>query len=548
MNTSPGIGAMVALLGFMVASVWLGTLAHRVVEKGSFLKGYFLGNRGLGAWAIALTATVQSGGTFMGFPSLVYSHGWVVALWIAGYMVVPIITFGVMAKRLAQLSRRSGAITVPDLIRDRFGSPAAGLIASLMILFFMSFMMVAQFKAGAIVMQISWPHGDDLSLAEEAAVHNRAYYIGLAVFSVIVVGYTLIGGFLAAVWTDLFQSVMMLVGVLLLLYLTLRPVGGVEEATRTAVANLGKQGEDFAFGPGYSKDGREFLTPFLAFSIFLTWVFSGLGSPAGSVRIMACKNTETMRRSIVLLSVYNALIYIPLILICISARAVMPGLEKSDEVVPRMALWATSDLWGGSFVAGLILAAPFGAVMATVSTYLVVIASGLVRDIYQRFINPNASDDRIRRLSHIVMVLVGLVAVGANIYPVDYLQAIVVFSGTCGAAAFVVPGLMACFWRRATAPGVMAAMLAGVGAVLGLFYTGWLLSWLGHDPLLGQRTSFRAYYLFGFEPILWGLVASAVAGVGVSLCTKPLEEERVSRFFDAQPAKPATSSLSAAAP
>ena len=76
----PGIGTMVALVIFIAASVWLGTLAQKVVSKGSFVKGFFLGNRGLGAWAVALTANVQSGGTFMGFPSLVYSHGWTVAL------------------------------------------------------------------------------------------------------------------------------------------------------------------------------------------------------------------------------------------------------------------------------------------------------------------------------------------------------------------------------------------------------------------------------------------------------------------------------------
>src|SRR5262245_14596714 len=102
------------------------------MREGSFLRGYFLGNRGLGAWALALTATVQSGGTFMGFPSLVYTHGWVVALWIAGYMVVPITGFAILAKRMAQLSRRTGAITVPDMFRERFGSPTAGLIASLL--------------------------------------------------------------------------------------------------------------------------------------------------------------------------------------------------------------------------------------------------------------------------------------------------------------------------------------------------------------------------------------------------------------------------------
>src|SRR5690606_536390 len=142
-----GFGAITALAIFIVASVWLGALAQRVVKKGSFLQGYLLGNRGLGAWALALTATVQSGGTFMGYPSLVYSYGWAVALWIASYMVVPIMGFGVMAKRLSQLSRRTGAITVPDLFRERFQSPAVGLTSALLIMFFMCFMMVAQFKA-----------------------------------------------------------------------------------------------------------------------------------------------------------------------------------------------------------------------------------------------------------------------------------------------------------------------------------------------------------------------------------------------------------------
>src|SRR6266581_3367223 len=63
---SPGVGAIAALVLFIAASVWLGTIAQRVVERSRFIQGYFQGNRGLGAWTIALTATVQSGGTFMG--------------------------------------------------------------------------------------------------------------------------------------------------------------------------------------------------------------------------------------------------------------------------------------------------------------------------------------------------------------------------------------------------------------------------------------------------------------------------------------------------
>src|SRR5262249_34863194 len=174
-----------------------------------------------------------------------------------------------------------------------------------------------------------------------------------------------------------------------------------------------------------------------------------------------------------LLSVYNALIYMPLVIICVCGRALVhlpPG--KTDEIVPQLALLTTAKLPGGSLIAGLILAAPFGAVMATVSSYLVVIASGLVRDVYQRFINPGAGLHGLRRLSYVVMVLVGVVAVAANINPVDYLQVIVVFSGTGAAATFGVPALMLAYWRRATTAGMLASMIGGGGTVVSLYLLG----------------------------------------------------------------------------
>lgn len=529
---APGYATLAALLGVIVVSVWLGAIAQRAVEKGSFLQGYFLGNRGLGVWAMALTATVQSGGTFMGYPSLIYSHGWIVALWIAGYMMVPITGFGVLGKRFAQLSRRTGAITVPDLFRERFGSPGVGLTASLLVLFCMSFMMVAQFKAGAILMKHSWPGTGPLAIMTEGTAAggiDRGYLIGLAIFSATVVGYTMIGGFLASVWTDLFQSVLMFIGVVALVLLAVPAAGGLETATKTAIEHTSA---DFAFGPGYAPDGRAFLPVSLALSFFVVWTCSGMGSPASMVRVMASKDTATIRRSILVLALYNMAIYLPLVAICVSARAIMPDLDKlSDEVVPRMALWTTRDLPGGSLLAGLIMAAPFGAVMATVSTYLVVIASGLVHDVYQRFLDPEASDRRLRWLTYGVTTAIGAAAVAANISPPQYLQALVVFSGTCTAAAFLAPGIMAAYWRRATARGVQAAMLIGAGVVFLLYVAGWQ----GGDPGIGVASQFRPYYLFGLDPIMWGLASSAIAGIAVSLATRPPDRAIVSRLFDAWP-------------
>ncbi len=582
---TPGPGVIAALILFIAASVWLGTIAQKVVRKSSFVKGFFLGNRGLGAWALALTATVQSGGTFMGFPALVYSHGWIVALWIGSYMVVPITGFGIVGKRVAQISRRTGAITMPDLFRERFGSPALGLATSLMVILFLSAAMVAQFKAGATVMKLAFPGTGFLSFSEEAGGSllkepaadssdsaaasaelsegglaariewlkqnvDWPYMLGLLIFSFTVVGYTLIGGFLAAVWTDLFQSVMMFFGVLTLLALSLLAVGGLAAASKGAAEGAQlcaeevaaqsdppreanpEAGNRYLTGPGFSTDGRAFLPISLAISFFVLWPAAGFATPASVTRVMACKDTRTLRRSIFLLCVYNLGIYLPLICICMCARTLMPNLAKPDEVVPRMALTMTDGLPMGQLISGLILAAPFGAIMASVSTYLVVIAAGLVRDLYQRFWNPEATEHDLRRMSRLGMVLVGVFAFALNVYPVKYLQAVIVFASGGVGAAFIVPVIMLCYWRRATGPGALAAMLAGSGTQVVLY----LLGPVTPDSMIGAETSFRPFYLLGMEPMIWAVAASAIAGIVVSLATAPPDEELVSKLFDAQEA------------
>ncbi len=528
-----GIGAMVMLALFIAGSIWIGVTANRVTRKGGFMKGFFLGNRGLGVWALALTATIQSGGTFMGFPSLVYSHGWIVALWIGSYMVVPITGFGILGKRLAQLSRRTGAITVPDLFRNRFNSPALGLTCTVFILLYLSFLMFAQFKAGAIVLQLAWPSGSELSLSENAVtVSAQRYHIGLIIFTVTVVSYTLLGGFLAAVWTDLFQSLLMFVGVTILLVASLNAAGGLEQATRTSLANTGP---GFVSGPGYIANGsdHQFLPLSLAISFFMIWVWGGVGAPAGLVRLMASQDTRVIRKSIYLLSLYNMGIYLPLIVICICGRALIPDLDatkQSDQIIPRLAIMTTSGWPGGSFVAGLILAAPFGAVLATVSSYLVVLSSAVVRDIYQRLLNPDADRAQLRRAAHLTMIAAGVISVLVSWYPVDYLQVFIIFSTSGAAATFLIPAIMACYWRRATEAGIFTSMLSGALTVLILYMIG-IFELLPLQPI-GAVAKFRPYFLCGLDPLIWGVLASTIAGVVVSLWSQPPDEELVARMFD----------------
>jgi SSS family solute:Na+ symporter/sodium/pantothenate symporter len=281
------------------------------------------------------------------------------------------------------------------------------------------------------------------------------------------------------------------------------------------------------FAPGAERD---FLPITLALSFFCMWSIAGMGQPATLVRLMAFRDTKTLRHALFLLAVYNTLIYLPLVFIFIAARDVLPGLAKPDEVMPTMAL-AVANPW----VAGLILAAPFGAVMATASAFLVQISSALVQDVYHRWIDPNPSERTLRLLSQgfIIAVALGAATVTA-VKPPVFLQAIVVFAGGANACALLFPAVMAVFWRRATARGAMLSMLAGVLTVFGLYAAGFVRQQIDptYDPGIGEKSgSFYPIYFLGIAPFVWGLVASVVGGVLGSLLDRPPKQEEVERFF-----------------
>jgi len=520
---------VVALALFTLVSLGLGVVANLAAgRKSGFLRKYFLGNRSLGAFAVALTAAVVSGGTFLGYPSFVYKYGWIVGLWISSFMVAPLTVLGVLGKRVGHLARRTGAITLPDLLRERFGSPALGLITSLLIIFFLSCFLVAQFKAGGVLMKIVLPSSTYswAGIEDFAAKADPGYVVGLLIFTATVVAYTAYGGFLAAIWTDVFQSIVMAVGVLILLPLALWRAGGLAEAT---VRGMDLVGDGFAFGPGA---GRAFHPIGLAFSFFVMWAITGMGQPSTLVRLMAFRDSKTLRYSILYMTVYNMIVYIPIIFIFVAARSILPNLANPDEVMPRLVVTLANP-----YLAGLILAAPYGAVMSTVSGFLLIVASGLVRDVYQRFLRPRASEREIARASYVATAGVGLVVAVFALRPPQFLQLIVVFASAGIAGSFLVPALLAAFWRRANAAGAVAAMLAGAGVTLSLYAYGSYLGFRGVDQGIGPPSSgFGAYYLLGLEPCVWGIGSSLAAGVVVSLITRPPDPRRVSLMFDVRPA------------
>ena len=149
-----GSGALITFAVYTVAVLLLAVLSNRVAKGKEFVGEYFLGSRGFGVWAFALTfaATNASGGTFMGFPALVYTHGWTLALWIAGFMIMPLVSMALIGKRLNQIARKCDSLTIPEVLRGRFESSAVNLVATSLLIFFMFFYLIAQFKAGGKIL------------------------------------------------------------------------------------------------------------------------------------------------------------------------------------------------------------------------------------------------------------------------------------------------------------------------------------------------------------------------------------------------------------
>jgi SSS family solute:Na+ symporter/sodium/pantothenate symporter len=547
---------LVAFAGYMVGVFLLGWLSHKLLSRGSFLKEYFLGDRQLNAWVLGLTyvATSVSAGSFVGFPSLIYQYGWIMALWIGGYMVGGLVSKGVLAKRLNQASRLSGAITVPDVLRDRFQSPALGLLAGIFLTLFLIFNLVGQFKAGGLIFREACTGVRDTAAYGELRTitangleagglwqaakpgsesngdnaheeHQRYpdYVLGMLVFAITVVAYTAYGGFWAVTWTDVLQGIVIVVGAILLMVLALHKVGGLASASEQLRAMPG-----MLTGPG----PRNFVPLGKAISYFFQWTLIAMAQPVGMVRLMACRDTPTLRTSLFMIGLYYALIYMPLVLTFTSARVLFPTefVAHSDRVMPAMALRLTED-W--PILGGLILAAPYAAAMSAVAGFLLLMSSSLVRDIYQRNINPQVSPRTVRRISYGTTAVVGVIVTLAALKPPDYLQLLILFTGAGMGCTFLGPTILGLYWPRATRPGALASLLSGFVTVCLLYVLGW--AGLGKETQSGASgTEFAPLYLFDLDPGLWGLIVSLAAGIFVSLLTQPPPQAHVDRYFLAE--------------
>jgi SSS family solute:Na+ symporter/sodium/pantothenate symporter len=168
--------------------------------------------------------------------------------------------------------------------------------------------------------------------------------------------------------------------------------------------------------------------------------------------------------------------------------------------------------------------------MSAVAGFLLLMSSSLVRDIYQRNFNPEVSPRLIRWVSYGTTAVVGLGVTFAALRPPTYLQYLIIFTGSGMGCTFLAPTVLGLYWRRATRPGALTALLTGFGTVTVLYVLGWY--GIGKGGKTGPaKENFAPLYLFNLDPVLYGLVLSFVSGIVASLLTKPMSEKHVDRYF-----------------
>ncbi|HSH45863.1 MAG TPA: sodium/proline symporter [Longimicrobiales bacterium] len=476
------VGSFVAYLLVVVA---IGVWSARRSSEG--LSEFFLGGRRMNRFVVALSAVVsgRSSWLLLGVTGMAYTMG-ASAVWaVAGYTVVEAFLFLFYAPRLRRFSERYDAITVPDFFAERFADRGGLRIAlAAVILVFMVAYVASQFVGGGKAIGASF----GLSPAT-----------GILLTAGIVLGYTVLGGFIAVSLTDTVQAVFMLVALLVLPVLATVQFGGWG-AVASALGTL---------DPGLPD-------PFaVAAGAGLGFVAIGLGSPGNPhilVRYMSIADPKQLRFAAVVGTVWNVLMGAGAVLIGMVGRAWIPDVAMLPQADPENIFPVLAQQHLPPILFGVVVAAIFAAIMSTADSQLLVAASTVVRDVYEKVLRAGRPLGRGAQALVSRAVVAALVAMALLLgWVADELVFWLVLFAWAGLGAALGPtSILALFWRRTTRAGIFAGLVAGT------------------------LTTFIWYWTPALKGAIYELIPAFAAGllatVVVSLATKPPPD--VDHMFD----------------
>ena len=471
------------LIANVILGIWMSRQSAKAHASSGFLQNYFVGDRSMGGLVLAMTlvATYTSASSFLGGPGLAadwgLSQSWVAAIQIG----TAFLTLGVIGKKFAIISRRIGAVTVTDYLNARYHSPFVVILCGLCLVVFFVTQMVAQFIGGATLIE---------------SVTGLPYWAGLALFGLVVILYTSVGGFKAVVITDTLQGVIMTLGTFLLLFFVIRAGGGMDNL----VAQLDALNPGWnMIGKGPYSEGLSALSPGYMISF---WVLVGIGVvglPQTAVRGMGFKDTRSMHRAMLYGTVVVGILMIGMHFAGTLTLPLLPeeGIASTDQVIPYVVL-----TYMPPWAAGLFLAAPLAAVMSTVSSLLILASATILKDLYLTYIavekpaHPKQESRRIPLYSFLITVVLGLIVFIIALSPPDIIVWINLFAMGGLEATFFWPLIGGLYWKRGNSACCVASILVGLSVFI-FFNQVKIAPFHIHEIVLGLAAGGAAYFLTG---------------------------------------------------
>lgn len=424
------------LVGYLAMVFGLSVYAYTRRKTGNFLNEYFIGNRSMGGFVLAmtLTATYISASSFIGGPGAAYKYGlgWVLLAMIQ--LPAVWLSLGVLGKKFAILARRYNAVTLNDMLYARYQSRLLVWLASLSLLVAFIGAMTVQFIGGA-------------RLLETAA--GIPYDTGLLIFGISIALYTSFGGFRASVLNDAMQGLVMLVGTILLLVAVIHAAGGLHKAVETLQhidpALVSPQGGDQILD-----------LPFMA-SFWILVCFGVIGLPHTAVRCISYRDSKAVHRGIILGTIVVAILMFGMHLAGALGRAVLPDLKIPDQVIPTLMITVLPP-----FAAGIFLAAPMAAIMSTINAQLLQSSATIVKDLYLNLWPEELKNERkLTSISSMSTLILGLLLLLAAWRPPEMIiwLNLLAFGGL--EAVFLWPLVLGLYWERANAHGALSSMIVG---------------------------------------------------------------------------------------
>ena len=501
---------IIAMVIYLLVLLGIGLWSFTKTDK---YEDYMVGGRGLNPFVAALSAGASdmSGWLVMGLPGAIFVSGFS-ELWVAiGLVIGCWCSWKWVAPRLRSYTEVSNnSITMPSFLENRFRDKSHSLrvIAGIIILVFFTFYVSSGMVASGRFFESSF---------------NGDYLTGLLVIGAVTVIYTFVGGFLAVSYTDALQGSMMFVALLLVPLFAIISLDDPSEIFSFQLNN------DYGDAEGIISANSDFFNlfhvadatavgTFIAIISGLAWGFGYAGQPHIVVRYMAMRKTSDAipgRRYGV---TWMLLCLVGTVFIAVSAPVFFA--QNGDASFADITNYETNFLDMAKvlfhpLIAGLVLTAVLAAIMSTVSSQLLVVASALVEDIYAGMMNRNASDNLLKNLSRVMVVIVAIIAALVALDPDSAILGLVEFAWAGFGASFGPVIVGALYSKRLNAQGAAAGLAAG--AIVAFIW--------GGLPQFGVID--KPFDLYEMIP---GIIVNVIVMIVVTRMTTPPSKEITDEF------------------